>query len=254
MVSIRNAAGKSRSSNSTVVWWWWWKIGSVVVLMAIFVVAVITSWTYYGLIVYQQHVNTNIKTTSVKTRTAETNEPPQHQSPPTCPYMSLNDLSTEERYPKAENAMRPHIVDPPSDTKVSLVCCHTSVGPWNIAVHHSWAPLGAQRFLDMVTVNYFSRPVPLMRCIANFLCQFGLAGPPVQEWHRNHNLRDDPQWLPAGPKYRIDTTRNVKRFQKGYFSYAGSGPDSRGDQLFVALAANGPLGGGSPWEGRWTDC
>ena len=163
-----------------------------------------------------------------------------------CPYRSLQDLSPEERIPKASG--RRHIVDPPLDTTVTLVCCQTTQGPWSIAVHESWAPLGAQRFLNMVTSGYFNHTVPLMRCVSKFLCQFGLAG----EYSKffKDSLPDDPQWLPAGPDHRVNAV-GVKRFQRGYFSYAGGGVHSRDNQLFVALYDNGPLGGGSPWEVPW---
>ena len=100
----------------------------------------------------------------------------------------------------------------------------------------------------MVRANYFSNKVPLFRCIKNFLCQFGLAGPPSKEF--DQRMPDDPQWLPAGPKSRVNDN-GVKRFAHGYLSYAGAGPNTRGVQLFVALAANGGLGGGSPWEVPW---
>jgi peptidyl-prolyl cis-trans isomerase A (cyclophilin A) len=163
-----------------------------------------------------------------------------------CPYMSLTDLSPEERHPKA-SATR-HIVDPPADTKLTLVCCQTTKGPWNIAVHESWAPIGAKRFLDMVTSGYWNYKVPLMRCVKNFLCQFGLAGEHSKQF--TQNLPDDPQWLPAGPDHRVNEV-GVKRFQKGYFSYAGGGPNTRDLQIFVALKDDGPLGGGSPWEVPW---
>lgn len=172
-----------------------------------------------------------------------------------CPYTKLSDLTPAERYPKA-SATR-HIVDPPADdntttinnNKVSLVCCHTSVGPWSILVHPSWAPLGARRFLEMVRAQHFSSPkVPLMRCLDNFLCQFGLNGESSRRFASS--LKDDPQWLPAGPTHRKNAL-NVKRFSKGYFSYAGGGVHSRTQQLFVTLADNGMLGGGSPWEVPW---
>ena len=44
---------------------------------------------------------------------------------------------------------RKHIVSPPQGN-VTLVCCNTTAGVLNIEVHPTWAPLGAQRFLEMV--------------------------------------------------------------------------------------------------------
>ncbi|KAL7559392.1 hypothetical protein ACA910_008014 [Epithemia clementina (nom. ined.)] len=169
-------------------------------------------------------------------------------SPTTCPYQSLNDLTQDERYPRA--TPHRHIVDPPSDTSVHLVCCQTTKGPWNVLVHDSWAPLGAQRFLEAVNSHYFDTKVPLMRCIHKFLCQFGLNGRQAQTPMLQKTMPDDPQWLPAGPTHRLNEYL-VKRFQKGYLSYAGAGPHSRNSQWFVALADDGPLGGGSPWEVPW---
>jgi peptidyl-prolyl cis-trans isomerase A (cyclophilin A) len=170
---------------------------------------------------------------------------------PTCPYMSLDDLSDAELHPTQGNR---HMVTPPADTVLTLVCCQTTAGPWNIVAHHSWAPLGASRFLQMVRADYFNTmTVPLFRCVPNFLCQFGLAGggssnSSAAQFRRS--LADDPNWLPQGKDYRQNAA-GVKRFAAGYLAYAGNGAQSRSNQLFVALKANGPLAGGSPWEVPW---
>jgi cyclophilin family peptidyl-prolyl cis-trans isomerase len=168
--------------------------------------------------------------------------------PNNCPYKSLSDLTEEERVPAA--GPNRHIVDPPGDTKITLVCCDTTVGPWSIAVHHSWAPFGAKRFVDMVRAGYFGK-VPLMRCVERFICQFGLKGKlSEEERHFSHPIPDDKPWLPKGPTHRKNKV-GVKRFAKGYFAFAGSGVASRSDQLIVGLQDNGMLAGGSPWETPW---
>ena len=163
----------------------------------------------------------------------------------TCPYTSLDQLTPEERFPRQGPR---HQVDPPAGGRITLVCCQTTKGPWNIAVHGKWAPRGAQRFLQMVRKQYFANKVPLMRCVHNFLCQFGLAGPASKEF--DHRLPDDPNWLPEGPEHKVNEA-GVKRFAQGYLAYAGSGVDSRGVQLIVSLQDNPRLGGGSPWEVPW---
>ncbi len=92
-----------------------------------------------------------------------------------------------------------------------------------------------------------------MRCVRNFICQFGLAGDPSynEEYKGKKNaLPDDPNWLPEGPSHRTNEL-GVKRFAKGYFAYAGSGTNSRSNQLIVALGDNERLAGGSPWEVPW---
>jgi hypothetical protein len=104
----------------------------------------------------------------------------QYEKMTPCAYKSIADLSHSERYPKAsetpdENNRR-HMVTPPKDGKISLVCCETTAGLLSIAVHTNWAPLGGEQFLDMVRTSYFSSKVALMRCVKNFLCQFGIAG------------------------------------------------------------------------------
>jgi hypothetical protein len=45
---------------------------------------------------------------------------------------------------------RKHIVPPPAGA-VTLVCCNTTKGALNIEVHPTWAPIGAERFLHMVS-------------------------------------------------------------------------------------------------------
>lgn len=150
----------------------------------------------------------------------------------------------------------PHIVAPPAGP-VDLVCCVTTKGVWNIAVHKAWAPIGADNFLKMVTTGFFSSRVPLFRSLKGFLIQFGLAGDPAVQTSfetsvlkgKHGNLADDPPWLPLGPSGR--QVNKVARFQKGYLAYAGAGKNSRGTQLIVAFEDNLYLGGGSPWEVPW---
>ena len=136
---------------------------------------------------------------------------------------------------------RKHIVTPPKGP-VSLVCCQSTKGPFSIAVHTTWAPNGAQRFLDLVKENFFSTKIGLFRALKGFLIQFGLSGDPKvqEEWNKRGHLPDDPSWLPLGPTNReID---GVKRFQKGYMAYAGAGKNSRGTQLILAFEDNLFLG------------
>jgi hypothetical protein len=102
----------------------------------------------------------------------------------------------------------------------------------------------------MVQDNFFSDPVEgvgLFRAIKDFLIQFGLSGnTSIQtKWDDKGWLIDDKPWLPLGPTGR--KINGTSRYQKGYFSYAGGGKDSRGTQLILAFRDNDFLGGGSPW-------
>jgi len=141
------------------------------------------------------------------------------------------------------------MVDPPKDGVLTLVCCETTAGRISIAVHHNWAPLGAQRFLEMVRNNYFTSKVALMRCMHKFICQFGIAGDPLLN-KAYRQFPDDPNWIPKGPDH-FTNAAGAQRYARGYFAYAGSGTGSRSNQFIVALADNKRLGGGSPWEIPW---
>lgn len=173
------------------------------------------------------------------------------ESKSTCEYKSIFDLKNYELFPVSSSSPdgnnRRHMVTPPEDTKITLVCCETSAGQLSIAVHESWAPIGAKRFLEMISSNYFMSRVPLMRCIRNFLCQFGLPGNVDLNKRFGKSIPDDVNWLPEGPNFRFNKD-GVKRYARGYMAYAGSGKNSRSNQLIVALNDNERLGGGSPWE------
>ena len=143
-----------------------------------------------------------------------------------------------------------HMVDPPLEeniTEITLVCCETTKGSLSIAVHPKWAPLGAHRFLEMIQSQYFHSGIPLMRCLKNFLCQFGLSGDPHVTKQYDTSIQDDPNWLPEGKEYRTNQ-EGIKRYARGYMGYAGAGPHSRSNQFIMALGNNAFLGGGSPWE------
>jgi cyclophilin family peptidyl-prolyl cis-trans isomerase len=168
--------------------------------------------------------------------------------PNACGYTSgIFNLTDNEFNPQAGDR---HMITPPQGGKLSLVCCETTKGNMAMVVHHKWAPIGAAHFLDMVKSGYFDSTVPMMRCIKEFLCQFGLNGDPVVTKKFRGNLKDDPNWLPEGKKFR-ENKLGVKRFAKGYLAYAGGGQNTRGNQFIVALHNNGPLAGGSPWEVPW---
>ena len=141
-------------------------------------------------------------------------------------------------------APRRHIVPPPAGP-TALVCCATTKGPLSVAVRPRWAPRGATRFVDMVRSGHFDDGVPMMRCLANFLCQFGLSANASR--NRWRPFPDDPPWLPHGPDYRADAFGN-QRFKTGYVAYAGAGKDSRAQQLIVGNHDDCCLAGGQPWE------
>jgi peptidyl-prolyl cis-trans isomerase A (cyclophilin A) len=101
----------------------------------------------------------------------------------------------------------------------------TTKGDFIVEVHREWAPLGADRFWNLVR-NKFFNDAAFFRDIANFIVQFGLpADPAVSKAWQTANIKDEP----------------VKQGNKlGALVYAKAGPDSRTTQLFINLKDNSP--------------
>ena len=103
----------------------------------------------------------------------------------------------------------------------------TSKGVVVVTVHRDWAPLGADRFYNLVK-NGFYDEARFFRVVPNFMVQFGMnANPAVTSAWRSTTLADDP----------------VKQSnKKGYVTFANTGqPNSRGTQVFINFKDNGFL-------------
>uniref|UniRef100_A0A7R9Z8S9 Peptidyl-prolyl cis-trans isomerase n=1 Tax=Pseudictyota dubia TaxID=2749911 RepID=A0A7R9Z8S9_9STRA len=105
-----------------------------------------------------------------------------------------------------------------------------STGKFVVEVHPSWAPLGAERFLELVdSGDAFWKGIRFFRVISGFMAQFGIPGKPevAAQW-KEKVIKDDP----------------VKESNKrGYVSFATSGKDSRTTQMFINLVDNTNLDG-----------
>lgn len=102
----------------------------------------------------------------------------------------------------------------------------TSVGPFVIEVTRAWAPLGADRFYNLVNSGFFE-DVRFFRVIPGFMVQFGIHGvPSVATIWRSQQIKDDP----------------VKQSNKrGYITFATAGPNTRTTQLFINFVDNAGL-------------
>lgn len=102
----------------------------------------------------------------------------------------------------------------------------TGKGSFIIEAHREWAPIGVDRFFNLVRAGFFDDS-RIFRVRTGFIAQFGIAGAPeiATRWMRA-SISDDP--------VRQSNTR-------GYVSYAMTGPDARTTQLFVNLADNSRL-------------
>lgn len=113
-----------------------------------------------------------------------------------------------------------------------LVKCETTKGPLLIEVYTEWSPLGAERFLNLVTDGFFTN-IALYRCVERFLVQFGISDNPIKKhWHRDE--------IPDDPNQHLGIKKN-------YVSFAGGGPNTRSTQIFIAFEDLDFLGH-EPWE------
>lgn len=104
----------------------------------------------------------------------------------------------------------------------------TTKGDFVVAVTRAWAPLGADRFYNLV-VNKFFDDAAFFRVVPNFIVQFGLsADPAVNRVWRSASIKDDPVAQSNKP---------------GTITFATAGPHTRTTQLFVNFGNNNFLDG-----------
>ena len=111
---------------------------------------------------------------------------------------------------------------------VYTVNMDTSKGAVVIEVHRDWAPLGADRFYELVKSGYYNG-ARFFRVLPNFMAQFGIAADPqvTSKW-KDAKIQDDPV-----------KESNVK----GMVTFATAGPNTRTTQMFINIADNARLDG-----------
>ncbi len=104
----------------------------------------------------------------------------------------------------------------------------TSKGVFVIDVRREWAPVGADRFYNLVKNGFYDEN-RFFRVISGFMVQFGVNGnPQVSTPWKNAQIKDDP----------------VKQSNKrGFITFATSGPNSRTTQVFINFGDNSRLDG-----------
>ena len=99
----------------------------------------------------------------------------------------------------------------------------TSGGDFVVEITRSWAPIGADRFHNLVRAGFFDDS-RFFRVRKDYIAQFGIPGDPtVGAVWREESMVDDP--------VRASNTR-------GSIAYAMTGPDTRTTQLYINLADN----------------
>ena len=94
----------------------------------------------------------------------------------------------------------------------------TTKGDFVIQVDRNWAPLGADRFYNLVKLGYYDN-LYFFRVINGFMAQVGIhADPQITSIWKNARILDDPV-----------TQRNTR----GRVSFATAGPRTRTTQFFI---------------------
>ena len=115
-------------------------------------------------------------------------------------------------------------------------------GSFVLEIHPSWAPLGAERFLNLVDGNGINgTPAPdisgeafwkglrFFRVVSGFVAQFGIASKhEVSAIWREAKMKDDPV---------------IESNKRGTIVFATSGADSRTSQMFINFQDNTNLDG-----------
>jgi peptidyl-prolyl cis-trans isomerase A (cyclophilin A) len=113
----------------------------------------------------------------------------------------------------------------PADFKAKFT---TTAGEFVVEVHRDWAPLGADRFYNLVRHGYFTN-ASFFRVVPNFVVQFGLnADPAINKAWADADIKDDP----------VKETNS-----RGRLVFATAGPGTRTTQLFINFGDNGRLDG-----------
>jgi peptidyl-prolyl cis-trans isomerase A (cyclophilin A) len=130
-------------------------------------------------------------------------------------------------------AARPSLTNPASANakapELFKVAFTTTRGDFVAEVHRAWAPLGADRFYNLVKNGFFTNAA-FFRVVVSprpFIVQFGLnANPAINKAWEHANIKDDPV---MGSNTR------------GTLVFATAGPNTRTTQLFINLNNNAPL-------------
>jgi peptidyl-prolyl cis-trans isomerase A (cyclophilin A) len=125
---------------------------------------------------------------------------------------------------------RPSLLNPASLTAkapaVYKAQFTTNIGSFVVEVHRDYAPLGADRFYNLVRNGYFTNAA-FFRVVRGFVVQFGLSANPAvnKVWH-TATIPDD---------------HVVQSNKRGSIVFASAGPNTRTTQLFINYADNTSL-------------
>ena len=111
----------------------------------------------------------------------------------------------------------------PATYKVKVT---TTKGPFVVEVHRDWAPLGADRFYNLVDIGFYDQ-ARFFRAVDGFMVQWGISAyPQVSEIWKEATIKDDA--------VKQSNTR-------GRLTFATAGKDTRTTQLFINFKDNSNL-------------
>ncbi len=99
----------------------------------------------------------------------------------------------------------------------------TSCGDFVVEVQRDWAPLGADRFHELVQAGFYDE-CRFFRVVPGFVVQWGMNGDPAVygKW-KDREIKDD---------------KVTQSNRAGMITFASRGPNTRTCQLFINLADN----------------
>ncbi|MFN6151097.1 MAG: peptidylprolyl isomerase [Planctomyces sp.] len=99
----------------------------------------------------------------------------------------------------------------------------TSCGDFAVEVQRDWAPLGADRFHELVQAGFYDE-CRFFRVVPGFVVQWGMNGDPAvyAKW-KDREIKDD---------------KVTQSNREGMITFASRGPNTRTCQLFINLADN----------------
>src|SRR5216110_706058 len=185
-------------------------------------------------------VGTLIFGCKAKEQTAETQPPekpkaeapaqPKAETPTAAPAQPEAAASASAEAPRKGGydraLLRPALLKDKAPEKFQVKFT-TTRGDFVVTVHRAWAPIGADRFYNLVKHHFYDN-ASFFRVVPSFIVQFGISAyPPVSAAWEKADIQDEP------------VTQSNKR---GYVTYAKTSmPNTRSTQIFINLADNAGL-------------
>merc|ERR1719382_848610 len=130
-----------------------------------------------------------------------------------------------------QNKTQNELANELNDSSVCYVGFNTTKGLLKIRIVPMWAPLGAQRFMQLVADRYYT-DLAIYRAVPNFLIQFGVVCDPIRN-NAYEPIQDD--YIHGVP------------IEDGTVCFAAAGANTRTSTICIFLGEYPQLGN-NPWE------